>query len=843
VSVVPKPIAMPALTRRAILIVSSASVAAVFVATRFAAAQSTITLLDNLHWTIAFIAAAVLGWMGIGSATEAEHLARRWFAIGLTAAAAGQLVWDLQVFFGKQTIPVPSDFFYLWLGPCIVVGVWRTLRSHASEWRARCLVLDAIALTTAAIAVTLALYLPMQGNATWLQVMILAAYPISFFSAAGTALVLVPALGWRPQMGWMIFIAAILAGAVAWMRFNALSLVAPAPAGTWLNLSFSIAILALGASVAWWRVERWEHPQWLRACERFLLLLPLFVVAVAVISVAIVWTLPRIEVIAKISIAIGAAIVIVTAALRQNLLLAQREQLLAAERRVIDTLRECHVVAERLSLATEAAKLGIWDLDLRSNQVVWDARMYQLYGTDPTRFNGSHEQWESYLHPDDLPGLREDFRDALAHKREFSRSFRIITGTGELRYLEGYGLVQHDQFGVPVRVTGITWDTTEHVKAQQALVSSEAELRAIFDNAAIGMVLVNSQGKILRRNPAYLRFLGYTADELVTQEIGSVTYKEDLAETLARFEALVRGERDHEQMEKRYIHRSGATIWGRITASVVQRGGDQKVILAMVEDITTRKSAEAALNVLRARELQAREEFAHHLMAAKEQERKRIANELHDGVGQSLSLIKNSTYLALEQAELPIQIKERLNGIQRITSTAIAEVRGLARNLRPLHIEQQGVTEALRELLRQFVESSNIELSSHVEDIDDIFDGDQVTHIYRLVQEALTNIVKHSHAKHVVVTVSRDIHHVSLQVNDDGQGFDRARVASNHGLGLTSITERAHMLGGMALIESAAGEGTRLRVELPITDHRDTQIVSEEIEDTNDEHGRTNTAP
>jgi PAS domain S-box-containing protein len=220
-----------------------------------------------------------------------------------------------------------------------------------------------------------------------------------------------------------------------------------------------------------------------------------------------------------------------------------------------------------------------------------------------------------------------------------------------------------------------------------------------------------------------------------------------------------------------------------------------------------------------------RKEFARNLLSAQERERKRLASELHDSLGQNLAVIKNHADTALQGAELPGPLAAHLQGIQRVAAEAIAETRNLAHNLRPPHIEQIGITESLRGLIHSVSQSTPVHFEFRLENVDDIFKGEAATNIYRIAQEALNNLVRHSRANQGSVTLERDVRSVRLRVVDDGVGFDSGNAASQNGLGLTSINERAHMLYGSLSIASTPGQGTELVVELPIPE--DVAIVPE----------------
>jgi two-component system, NarL family, sensor histidine kinase UhpB len=275
------------------------------------------------------------------------------------------------------------------------------------------------------------------------------------------------------------------------------------------------------------------------------------------------------------------------------------------------------------------------------------------------------------------------------------------------------------------------------------------------------------------------------------------------------------------EAEYRVRTRTGEYRWFRARAQAVWN--DQGAPMRMagsISDIHERKLAERSLQDARMRELHAREEFAQHLLLAQEQERQRLANELHDSVGQNLSLIKNRALLALQASPLPDEIREHVTALSALTSDVITEVRTVAQNLRPLHIEQLGLTDALQTLLDKVAESSTLTIERRLENVDDALTGTAATHLFRVVQEALNNILKHAQATHCRVWLERDLHWVRLTVADNGVGFDV--LADSHGLGLASIAERTRMLSAKLRIESAARDrakrGTTVHIDIPVAE-------------------------
>jgi len=220
----------------------------------------------------------------------------------------------------------------------------------------------------------------------------------------------------------------------------------------------------------------------------------------------------------------------------------------------------------------------------------------------------------------------------------------------------------------------------------------------------------------------------------------------------------------------------------------------------------------------RAREAQ--EEFARKLMASQETERKRIAAELHDSLGQQLLIIKNWAVLALSNLDGQKSLKEPLDEISSTASHAVEEMRGIAYNLRPYQLEKLGLTAAIRGLVTRVAVSSNIRFTIEIDELDGMFPQEVEISIYRIVQEALNNTVKHSQATTGRVFVSSNSGMLDLLIEDNGRGFmppdNRVPQQSHQGFGLLGIAERVRMLGGRVVIQSAPGHGSTIRISLKV---------------------------
>ncbi|MBX7173628.1 MAG: hypothetical protein K1X72_21850 [Pyrinomonadaceae bacterium] len=221
-------------------------------------------------------------------------------------------------------------------------------------------------------------------------------------------------------------------------------------------------------------------------------------------------------------------------------------------------------------------------------------------------------------------------------------------------------------------------------------------------------------------------------------------------------------------------------------------------------------------------EKEIQEAFAGQLIEEQENDRKRIAAELHDGLGQSLLIIKNRAFLGEKATEKETDpenkiesAREQFGEISGSATEALEQVREIAYYLRPSQLERLGLTSALEEMIERVADSSDIEFDVKIADLDGVFSKQNEINFYRIVQESLNNIIKHSKAKSVKIRIVNDEKNVELVIKDDGQGFAIEAVGEKtRSFGLKGMSERARLLGGTYSIKSSASQGTIVVVKI-----------------------------
>ena len=213
-------------------------------------------------------------------------------------------------------------------------------------------------------------------------------------------------------------------------------------------------------------------------------------------------------------------------------------------------------------------------------------------------------------------------------------------------------------------------------------------------------------------------------------------------------------------------------------------------------------------------------EFARRLIESQEAERRRMAKELHDGLGQSLILIKNRAQLGLQHLHPPPPIAEQLTEISNVAGSAIDEVRATAWALHPYELERLGLTQAIAAMAQRAGTTSMTKFLTHLDNLDGLFSPEMQMNFYRILQEGINNVLKHAQATEVILEIKRETGTVQATLLDNGRGFETARAGefpARGGLGLNGMAERARIIGGELVVRSAPGRGTSVRLVVPLT--------------------------
>jgi PAS domain S-box-containing protein len=335
----------------------------------------------------------------------------------------------------------------------------------------------------------------------------------------------------------------------------------------------------------------------------------------------------------------------------------------------------------------------------------------------------------------------------------------------------------------------------------------------LFNAASIGIALENLEGRPLVVNPALCSMLGFTEEEMCNKHCVQFSPPEDAEKDWVLFEQLRAGSIDHYHLEKRFFRKDGSLIWGRLSISRMNgRASSSPLVVAMVEDITEKKAAEERLQ----RSELNLQNLAGRLIQAQEDERHRVGRELHDDIGQRLALheidlenLRNSLAEAGQhnQAQLVSELHVKVNELAR-------DVHDLSRDLHSSRLQFLGLPLALRELCDKISAQQHIPIALHIADVPEDIPAGLALCMYRIAQEALNNVVKHSRTPAAATELTRSDDTIILKVSDFGVGFDPS--AAQAGIGFASMRERLRMFGGELFVESIPGNRTEIVAQVKL---------------------------
>jgi PAS domain S-box-containing protein len=357
-------------------------------------------------------------------------------------------------------------------------------------------------------------------------------------------------------------------------------------------------------------------------------------------------------------------------------------------------------------------------------------------------------------------------------------------------------------------------DITERKRAEAALRESEEKFSKVFASAPAAMAVTRpSDQRILDVNREFTRLLGYSREEVIgrsTVELGLFVNPEDRERLLK----IIASDGDLKDLELHLRARDGSVVIGRYAGQLAEVNGEILLLSAFV-DITARKRAEEEVRASR-EQLRA---LAGRLQEVREEERTRIAREIHDVLAQELTGLKIDLGWIGKRLPNPEvdrgTLAEKFAALSGMIDTAISTVQKIAAELRPVVLDSLGLSAAIEWQAEEFQQRTGIRCEAIVPDEDLPLSRECATGIFRIVQESLTNVIRHANATSVEIILEWDEDQFRLLVQDNGTGFDQANMKDRHSLGLLGMRERTLLLGGQFEIRGLPEKGTRVSVTIP----------------------------
>jgi len=469
----------------------------------------------------------------------------------------------------------------------------------------------------------------------------------------------------------------------------------------------------------------------------------------------------------------------------------------------------------QLEEAQAIANLGIWVRDVRSNQSTWSDQLHEIFGLSRHQIRPSREAFLSFVHPEDR-GRVVKFAQALMDggPTMFENQFRIVRRDGSVRPLEVRIYVIRDLSGRAVRIVGVCQDVTERKRAEERAKASEERFRMMVENVRdYAIYMLDSKGYVTSWNLGAERINGYKADEVIGRHYSRFFLPEQAARGDPGMQLEFASIQGRYESEGWRVRRDGSHLWAHIIVTpLLDEAGNRRGYSEITHDITERKRAEEDLYSYADR-LRA---TSRRLVEVQEAERRLLAGELHDRVGQSLTAL--GLNLSIIASGLPAEdypeLAARLKDSHLLVEGTVDAMRDIMAELRPHALDDYGLHAALRSLAAGFSRRTGIQVS---------FDGDLPEGIlpkpvdlamFRIAQEALNNVAKHAHAHRVEIALSGLNGRTVLSVCDDGIGFDSKRNGSEQaGWGLLIMRERAEAVGAEFSLKADPEAGVEVLVE------------------------------
>jgi PAS domain S-box-containing protein len=467
---------------------------------------------------------------------------------------------------------------------------------------------------------------------------------------------------------------------------------------------------------------------------------------------------------------------------------------------------------ERLRVAVEAARMYAFDWDRETDVIVRSGDCNGIFNWSDNRNYDTGLKFFAIVHPDDREAYTTLENGIAPENPAYQIAYRILRPDGSIVWLHDVGQAYFDDHGKMLRMTGMVMDITERKREAEARRESEDKFRLLLDSTAEGIYGVDLEGCCTFCNPACLRALGYQrVDELLGKNMHRLIHYARADGSLSPlqecpiFGTIRSGEEVHGDNE--VLWRANGTSFSAEYWSRPQRRG-KEIIGAVVAftDITERKLAGAALASVSRR-----------LIEAQEQERTRIARDLHDDINQQLALLANE----MEQFKQNVpssssEVAQRIGELSARTIAIAADVQFISHRLHSSKLEYLGLVAAIRSFCKEFGEQQKVKVDFQTHSLPSVLPPDISLCVFRVLQEALHNAAKHSGVKQFAARLWGTSDEIHLTVSDSGVGFDSKLAREGRGLGLISMEERLKFQNGSLAIVSQPERGATIHARVPI---------------------------
>lgn len=471
--------------------------------------------------------------------------------------------------------------------------------------------------------------------------------------------------------------------------------------------------------------------------------------------------------------------------------------------------KERNLIAAILDAASD---LLVLVFDLEGRIVQFNRACQEISGYSAEEAKGRRE-WDFLLAPEEAAAVRAIFKDVVGGLARQHESHWLTKG-GARRLISWKEIAVFNEDGQVVSVVATGIDQTERAEAQQRATESEATVHALLETAAQAIMVATREGRITLANATTEKMFGYGRQELLGQPIEKLIperMRERHVAHRAQWFAQPRNRPMDGSLELSGLRRDGTEFPIEVSLSYLHNR-EGLLGVAFISDITERKRNEETLLDYQ-KQLQ---HLAASLISAQEIENRELARELHDVFSQQLAALGMEVSTLLQSAEMASPLTERLADLGKKIGRLADEIHRTSRQLHPAILEELGLEAALREECETFSQHSGIPARFTSVDLPAALPQEVSLCLYRVAQESLHNVRKHSGATQVNVRLTGAAESITLRVEDTGDGFDLDEARKTRGLGLISMEERVRLVNGKFNIRSQPGSGTLVEVFVPL---------------------------
>jgi len=460
---------------------------------------------------------------------------------------------------------------------------------------------------------------------------------------------------------------------------------------------------------------------------------------------------------------------------------------------------------KRLLRSQKIGKLGDWEFNVDSKDIYWSPMVYEIFDRNPGTGPPSYKELRSEYYKQDIAKHDKYLKRALDEGVPYDIDLKLRTGEENYKFVRIIGVPLAGDSGRIKKLSGIVQDITERKELENRIRESEEKYRHLFENNPEPMWIFDPDTlKFLEVNQAAIDHYGYTQQEFLNMGLADIRPPEDV-EAMKKDVKKNTGEKSYSESWT-HITKSGTTLDVEISAADV-RYGDKTCRLVLVNDVTEQKKLQ-------------RKVFK-SVIEGEDRERKRIAGELHDGIGQYLSAANMNLESVKKQVrELSDKSKKRfLTGLSFL-KTAIKETRNIAHNLMPDVLQEYGLKLVIQTLAEDMEEATDVSIEIEMNISEKEMTPQIMMNMYRIIQEALSNAVKHGKCSEIRIRLTEQMDTLQCIIKDDGIGTKLDKQHAERGMGLRSIETRIDSMAGKIDFESETGKGMTMKIRIPLKDKR-----------------------